>query len=344
MLTYMRILKTGGVTLTKNKFGFIQFARETEAQGCLAAGPYTIVNGERLDVKPARAGPGQAAAPPPAPGLGNNMKPGPSGYGGGEGGGMWGSRDNYGGGSRSHLPSSRDDPYYDPYYSSGKSRDSESQHYDDYYRDYYDHPGGGGGGSSGSDNYYRNEIDPRPPPTPYAESIEAQLKRMNLLVDLLFPPPDITPARVLNDLAERHCLYAIFATTENEKHNSLTLNILHGEPQEHRNMPVEDALRLIQRNFEDYVKQTRMRNMRQVVPRDVRNLLLDLLEMRSLSMGDLDKLIKYLRERQNALVDDQIEQKREIAVLRKKLNIQCRLYQQSYLKTKFPFIFHIIYK
>ncbi|KAB7501861.1 Nuclear receptor coactivator 5 [Armadillidium nasatum] len=202
------------------------------------------------------------------------MKPGPSGYGGGGGGGMWGSRDNYGGGSRSHLPSSRDDPYYDPYYSSGKSRDSESQHYDDYYRDYYDHPGGGGGGSSGSDNYYRNEIDPRPPPTrsydspyaypsepldpldsmrpndveivvpnkaqrAYAESIEAQLKRMNLLVDLLFPPPDITPARVLNDLAERHCLYAIFATTENEKHNSLTLNILHGEPQEHRNMPVE---------------------------------------------------------------------------------------------------------
>lgn len=78
-------------------------------------------------------------------------------------------------------------------------------------------------------------------------------------------------------------------------------------------MPVDDALRLIEQNFGEYVKKTRQRNMREVVPRDIRNLLLDLLETRSLSMGDLDKLIKYLKERQSYLVDDQIEQKRETA-------------------------------
>ena len=50
-----------------------------------------------------------------------------------------------------------------------------------------------------------------------------------------------------------------------------------------------------------------------VIPREIRNLILDLLEMRPLSMGDLDKMIKYLKERQNSLVDDQIEQKRETA-------------------------------
>lgn len=78
-------------------------------------------------------------------------------------------------------------------------------------------------------------------------------------------------------------------------------------------MPVDDALRLIEQNFGEYVKKTRQRNMREVVPRDIRNLLLDLLETRPLSMGDLDKLVKYLKERQSMLVDDQIEQKCETA-------------------------------
>lgn len=78
-------------------------------------------------------------------------------------------------------------------------------------------------------------------------------------------------------------------------------------------MPVDDALRLIEQNFEEYVKKARQRNIREVVPREIRNLLLDLLETRPLSMGDLDKLIKYLKERQSMLVDDQIEQKRETA-------------------------------
>ena len=65
----------------------------------------------------------------------------------------------------------------------------------------------------------------------YAESIEAQLKSFNMLVDLLFPPPDIMPSQVLTDLSQRRCLYAIFVTSENESHHSLTLNILHGNPQ-----------------------------------------------------------------------------------------------------------------
>ena len=82
---------------------------------------------------------------------------------------------------------------------------------------------------------------------------------------------------------------------------------------EHRNMPVDDALRLIDQNFQDYVKKIRLRNMREVVPREIRNLMCDLLENRALSMGDLDKIIKYLKERQSFLVDDQIEQKRETA-------------------------------
>ena len=78
-------------------------------------------------------------------------------------------------------------------------------------------------------------------------------------------------------------------------------------------MPVSDAMILMQRNFEEYVQQARRRIARDVVPRDIRILLLDLLDSRTLSMGDLDKLVKYLRERQNMIVDDQIELKRESA-------------------------------
>lgn len=78
-------------------------------------------------------------------------------------------------------------------------------------------------------------------------------------------------------------------------------------------MPVDDALRLIEQNFGEYVKKARQRNIREVVPRDIRILICDLLDSRPLSMGDLDKLIKYLKERQSILVDDQIEQKRETA-------------------------------
>ena len=76
-------------------------------------------------------------------------------------------------------------------------------------------------------------------------------------------------------------------------------------------MPVDDALLLVKRDFQDYVKLIRNRNSRELVPRDVRNLMIDLLESRHLSMGDLDKLIKFLKDRQNSLVDDHIELKRE---------------------------------
>lgn len=65
----------------------------------------------------------------------------------------------------------------------------------------------------------------------YAESIEEDLRRCGLLVDVLFPPIEVSSSRVLADLANRRCLYAVFVTADNEKHRSLTLNILHGTPQ-----------------------------------------------------------------------------------------------------------------
>lgn len=38
-------------------------------------------------------------------------------------------------------------------------------------------------------------------------------------------------------------------TNQHEEHNSITVNILYGQPAEHRNMPVEDAIKLIGDDF-----------------------------------------------------------------------------------------------
>ena len=38
-------------------------------------------------------------------------------------------------------------------------------------------------------------------------------------------------------------------TNQHEEHNSITVNILYGQPAEHRNMPVEDAIKLIADDF-----------------------------------------------------------------------------------------------
>lgn len=65
----------------------------------------------------------------------------------------------------------------------------------------------------------------------YAESIEVRLKKLGLTVDLLFPNEEVPVSRVLAKIASRGSLYAILIMPQNEDHRSLTLNILHGQPQ-----------------------------------------------------------------------------------------------------------------
>ncbi|XP_046396331.1 nuclear receptor coactivator 5 [Ischnura elegans] len=86
----------------------------------------------------------------------------------------------------------------------------------------------------------------------YAEVIERRLKKLGLGVDLLFPNEDIPIGRVLANISSRGSLYAIVVAPQNEEHRSLTLNILYGLPEEHRNMPLEDAVNLLARNFDAY--------------------------------------------------------------------------------------------
>lgn len=182
---------------------------------------------------------------------------------------------------------------------------------------------GGGGRGDYSDNY--GPAHGAPPPdiiapapdrndceiivvsralTEYAEFIEGKLKQLGLIVDLLFPNEDVPLGRVLANISSRGCLYAILVMPQNEEHRSLTLNILHGIPQEHRNMPVDDALLLVSRNFEAYMRGETL------VPEDpskptlaerhsqpVQMLINLLAENRMLSTSQYDRLIKYLQDR-----------------------------------------------
>lgn len=88
--------------------------------------------------------------------------------------------------------------------------------------------------------------------TRYAEFVEERLKMLGLTVDILYPNEDVQMSRVLGNISSRGTLYAIIIEPINEEHDSLTVNILHGTPEAHRNMPLKDAITLISRNFEDY--------------------------------------------------------------------------------------------
>ena len=83
----------------------------------------------------------------------------------------------------------------------------------------------------------------------YGENIETRLKNMGLSVDILFPNIDIPLGKVIGNIASRGVSYAVCVEPENQSHGSLTLNVLQGEQQEHRNMPVDDAMSFISKNF-----------------------------------------------------------------------------------------------
>ncbi|KAG7211887.1 hypothetical protein KM043_011098 [Ampulex compressa] len=135
--------------------------------------------------------------------------------------------------------------------------------------------------------------------TEYAEAIEMRLQKIGLTVDLLFPNEDVLLSRVLGNIASRGCLYAVVVIPINQEHHSLTLNILHGLPQEHRNMPVEDAINLISRDFSNYKAggrsvplNTPFANERH--PDAIQVLLNMLADNHQLTVLQYDRVIKYL--------------------------------------------------
>ncbi|XP_067652006.1 nuclear receptor coactivator 5-like [Haliotis asinina] len=215
------------------------------------------------------------------------------------------------------------DPYYDRYRDDPYRRDPYAA---DPYRDPYRDP------------YYDPPPQRKPPPAPaecvivimtnklrtYAETIEHQVKSLNLITDLIVIPEDRTLAQQIEDISHRGGLFAIVINSQNEIHHSLTLNILHGSPQEHRNMPVEDAVGLVGRSFEKYVQS--LKEKAAAAPaaapipasapgarpppflppsKEVSYLLNLLADNRQLTLEELDKIIMYLRDRRDKMIESE---------------------------------------
>ena len=140
----------------------------------------------------------------------------------------------------------------------------------------------------------------------YGENLEGRLKNMGLAVDILFPNPDIPVGKVLGNIASRGVMFAICLTLDNRDHGSLTLNVLQGQQQEHRNMPVDDAMSFISKQFPSLVGggggnsvisrdgSTLPGQSQPGHPPDIIKILSFLTDDRPLSIMEYDKMIKYL--------------------------------------------------
>ncbi|XP_055315598.1 putative uncharacterized protein DDB_G0282499 [Sitodiplosis mosellana] len=145
----------------------------------------------------------------------------------------------------------------------------------------------------------------------YAEYVENRLKRANITCDLLFPNADLTVGKMLTNISNRGSLFAVIIQPQHKENNSVTLNILYGIPAEHRNMPLEDAISLLIRNYQqlcqgekgDVIGDTDespyasipLSSLRH--PDSVQHLVNLLANNRTLTVLQLDCLLKYLQER-----------------------------------------------
>ena len=136
----------------------------------------------------------------------------------------------------------------------------------------------------------------------YAEMIEGRLKNLGLRVDVLFPNPEIPLGKILDNISSRGVFYAIVVAPINEQHHSLTLNVLQGQPQEHRNMPLDEAMSFIAKNFEAVLEGKMPGPTDNLLPDDIRVVLGFLADNRPLSVMEYDKLIRYLSTKREAML------------------------------------------
>ncbi|XP_022697095.1 nuclear receptor coactivator 5-like isoform X2 [Varroa jacobsoni] len=139
----------------------------------------------------------------------------------------------------------------------------------------------------------------------YAENVERRLKNLGLKVDVLFLKDEALLAQALDDLGLRGTLYACVIGEQHEVHNSVTLNVLYGVPQEHRNMPVDEALKFLSQNFREHLERQRDRDAADD-EREVKFLLKLLIESRYISIREYDLLIQHLTNKRDQLIEEEM--------------------------------------
>ncbi|XP_053577792.1 nuclear receptor coactivator 5 isoform X2 [Bombina bombina] len=163
----------------------------------------------------------------------------------------------------------------------------------------------------------------------YAEVVGRKVRDLGMMVDLIFLNTEVSLTQALEDITRGGTPFAIVVTQQHQVHCSCTVNILFGTPQEHRNMPIADAMILVARNFERFKTETRdkeretiarqaakmaseaiMRERAPPVDEGIRGLhpptiqaILGLLaDNRYVTADEIDKIIIYLHDRKERLL------------------------------------------
>ncbi|XP_073415463.1 nuclear receptor coactivator 5 isoform X2 [Dendrobates tinctorius] len=163
----------------------------------------------------------------------------------------------------------------------------------------------------------------------YAESVGRKVRDLGMLVDLIFLNTDVSLSQVLEDVTRGGTPFGIVISQQHQTHRSCTVNILFGTPQEHRNMPLADAMVLVARSYERYKVEKREKEREDIArqaaklsadavlrertgaldegirappPPGIMTLLNLLADNRYVTAEEIDKVILYLRDRKERIL------------------------------------------
>ncbi|XP_069608297.1 nuclear receptor coactivator 5 isoform X2 [Ranitomeya imitator] len=160
----------------------------------------------------------------------------------------------------------------------------------------------------------------------YAESVGRKVRDLGMLVDLIFLNTDVSLSQVLEDVTRGGTPFAIVISPQHQTHHSCTVNILFGTPQEHRNMPLADAMVLVARSYERYKVEKRDKEREDVArqaaklstdailrerteegirappPPGIMTLLNLLADNRYVTAEEIEKVILYLQDRKERIL------------------------------------------
>uniref|UniRef100_A0A3Q2E4F9 Nuclear receptor coactivator 5 n=1 Tax=Cyprinodon variegatus TaxID=28743 RepID=A0A3Q2E4F9_CYPVA len=156
----------------------------------------------------------------------------------------------------------------------------------------------------------------------YAETVGRKIRDLGMVVDLIFLNTEVSLTQALEDVGQARTPFAIIITQQHQMHRSCTVNILFGTPQEHRNMPMQDAMVLVAHNYDTYKVENRDKEREEIArkaakmaddvllrepdreghPISVLTSITLLSENRFLTPEELDTLIVYLKDKRARLV------------------------------------------
>uniref|UniRef100_A0A8C2J493 Nuclear receptor coactivator 5 n=1 Tax=Cyprinus carpio TaxID=7962 RepID=A0A8C2J493_CYPCA len=156
----------------------------------------------------------------------------------------------------------------------------------------------------------------------YAETVGRKVRDLGMVVDLIFLNTEVSLTQALEDVSRARTPFAIIITQQHQVHRSCTVNILFGTPQEHRNMPMQDAMVLVAHNFDSFKVEHRAKERDELArkaakmadevlmrepdreghPASVLTHITLLSEGRFMTPEELARLIDYLRDKRDRLV------------------------------------------